>query len=138
MNLSFRCHNDGKLKIDDKGFKTIALEIGDIDVQMLEYFHLRKDTKLHIQGNLKDLNCEGYIKEIVIKSKIAVQFVIQSEKVDLNLMYALCRDPEPWDVRISDAQATLPEYEKIKTEYQMTIGQKGKELLQDASEELKS
>lgn len=113
MNLSFGASNDGKIKIDKDGNKIITLLINDIDLQTLAYFHLRSDTTLVIRGRLDlgRLECGGFVQDITIKDSITVQFVVESN-IDLNLMYQLCRAPEPWTVRISDAQEQLSSFEQ--------------------------
>ncbi len=118
MNLSFSASNDGKSKWNKDGDKTITMhpEKEGLDLNKLGYFHLRPDTELMIRGKSEILKCSGSIDDITLSTRITIIFLISS-KVDLNVLYELCRGPEPWEVRISDAQEQLSSYEATVAQY---------------------
>ncbi|MDP2815848.1 MAG: hypothetical protein Q8O19_04135 [Rectinemataceae bacterium] len=110
MNLSFSATNEGYGKLDKDGDMVITIKPSEtLDLNHLSYFHLRDDTSLQILGAKKDLNVLGFVKEISIKSEISFKFQA-SHDIDLNVLFALCKDPEPWQVRLDDKQTSLQDF----------------------------
>ena len=118
MNLSFSASNDGFGKLDKDGDMILTIKPSEnIDLNHLGYFHLRDETSLQILGAKKDLNVVGFVKEISIKSEISFKFQV-SGKIDLNVLYALCKDLEPWQVELEDSQTILQDFDTaVKTEH---------------------
>lgn len=119
MNLSFSASNDGFGKLDKDGDMILTVKPSEnhLNLNHLGYFHLRDQTSLHILGAKKDLNVVGFVREISIKSEISFKFQV-SGKIDLNVLYALCMDPEPWQVELEDSQTILQDFDKaVKVEH---------------------
>ena len=111
MNLSFSASNDGFGKLDKDGDMILTIKPSEnIDLNHLGYFHLRDETSLQILGAKKDLNVVGFVKEISIKSEISFKFQV-SRNFDLNVLYALCKDPEQWQVILDDKQTSLQDFD---------------------------
>ena len=113
MNLSFSASNDGFGKLDKDGDMILTIKPSEdhLNLNHLGYFHLRDQTSLHILGAKKNLNVVGFVKEISIKSEISFKFQA-SHGIDLNVLYALCKDPEPWQVELEDSQTILQDFDK--------------------------
>lgn len=112
MKLTFKAQPESNMKIDKDGASLLTMRPidEDIDLNELRYFH-QKLANLHVHGARKDLNCSGTLQEINIKSEVTLKFQVLSE-VDLNVVYALCRDPEQWDCKLWDEQKDLGEFQE--------------------------
>lgn len=121
MNLSFPASNDGYGKLDKDGDMVLTIKPSEaLDLNHLSYFHLRSETSLQILGAKKDLNVTGFVKEISVKSKVSFKFQA-SDDIDLNVLFALCKDPEAWQVRLDDKQSTLQDFgTSVKVEHHGT------------------
>ena len=119
MQLHCNASSDAGLKLDKDGNSILSLHINttDLRLEMLAYFHMRSGTTIHILGNKKDVIAQGELQEINIKSEVTAKFCIKS-KIDLNAVHALCKDPEPWQIRFADEQTDLREFaQKLIEEY---------------------
>ena len=101
-----------KIDKDDKTFIAFDVPCDNINLQEILPF-VKLECALHIQSSKRDLNTQGYIEELALKSKLKLK-VRCTEDVDLNIVNQLIGDPEVTSIVFNDGQSTFSDFDKLR------------------------
>lgn len=100
-----------KIDKDDKQFIAFDVPCDNLNLQEILPF-VKLECALHIQSSKRDLNTQGYIEELALKSKLKLK-VRCTEDVDLNIVNQLISDPETTNIIFNDGQSRLSDYDVL-------------------------